>query len=67
MKNSEKLKIAFENYFKAFNELKALGVTKNKKDFTSQLGVIVIKQQVKLLSILSFKAEKGLLQNTTKI
>lgn len=38
MKNSEKLKVAFENYFKALNELNSLGVTKNKKDFTSQLG-----------------------------
>ena len=38
MTNTEKLKMAFENYFKAFNELKALGVTQNKKDFTSQLG-----------------------------
>jgi len=38
MTKTEKLKIAFENYFKAFNELKALGVTQNKKDFTSQLG-----------------------------
>jgi hypothetical protein len=38
MKNTEKLKIAFENYFNALNELKALGVTKNKKEFTSQLG-----------------------------
>jgi hypothetical protein len=33
-----KLKNAFGNYFKALNELKSLGVTKNKKDFTSQLG-----------------------------
>lgn len=38
MTNTEKLKTAFENYFKALNELKALGVTQNKKDFTSQLG-----------------------------
>lgn len=38
MNHSEKLKEAFENYFKALNELNALGVTKNKKDFTSQLG-----------------------------
>lgn len=38
MTNSEKLKVAFENYFKAINELNALGITQNKKDFTSQLG-----------------------------
>ena len=38
MTNSEKLKVAFENYFKALNELNALGITQNKKDFTSQLG-----------------------------
>ncbi len=36
--NTKKLKVAFEDYFKALKELNALGVTKNKKDFTSQLG-----------------------------
>ena len=38
MNPKEKLKEAFENYSKALNELNTLGVTKNKKDFTSQLG-----------------------------
>ena len=38
MNHSETLKIAFENYFKALNELTTLGITQNKKDFTSQLG-----------------------------
>lgn len=38
MTNPEKLKIALKNYSKALNELNTLGVTKNKKDFTSQLG-----------------------------
>lgn len=35
MTNTVKLKVAFENYFKALNELNAIRVTKNKKDFTS--------------------------------
>ncbi len=38
MTQTEKLKVAFENYFNALNTLKNLGVTQNKKDFTSQLG-----------------------------
>lgn len=38
MKQTEKLKVAFENYFNALYTLKDLGVTQNKKDFTSQLG-----------------------------
>jgi hypothetical protein len=38
MKQTEKLKLAFENYFNALYKLKDLGVTQNKKDFTSQLG-----------------------------
>lgn len=38
MTKTVKIKLAFQNYFKALNELKSLCVTKNKKDFTSQLG-----------------------------
>ncbi len=38
MIQTEKLKVAFENYFNALNTLKNLGVTQNKKDFTSQIG-----------------------------
>lgn len=38
MKQIEKLKVAFENYFSALYTLKELGITQNKKDFTSQLG-----------------------------
>lgn len=38
MKQIEKLKVAFENYFNALYTLKELGITQNKKDFTSQLG-----------------------------
>ena len=35
MINTENQKVYFKNYFKAFDELKKLGITQNKKDFTS--------------------------------
>jgi hypothetical protein len=38
MKDYKDIRILLTNYFKAANTLKHAGLTRNKKDFTSQIG-----------------------------